>query len=402
MRSRRSLLLRPAVLLVAALGLGSCEIAPNYVERSDIEEAMARGRYKTVCVGLAMKDESLRRYATQRLQDVQDPVAAECVCEHVTRNGQWDPAVLKALESTDRDDMAACVVPLLTDPEQEDRDALVAAAARIRAPVIQDELAKLAAGSGDPATRARAVRALSGTEDPEHLALLIRLLGSDGEPAVRAAAADALHGQRSDEALAALHEALAEDEAGEVRLEALRTLDALRVEDRDTLVCRAMMEDEDPAVRRAAVLMYKGTRRDAALECLRERAFTEEDDAGVREALLEALKASPADAAADVLCDAIPFWLEHYAVENLPEKLPGTNITKAQNDRDWERSYECFQKAYARRGSYSCYGRQHIAHWFREVGGTSFIPKCPKTDGTTSDGGGGGAVQGSGVTISGS
>ena len=86
---------------------------------------------------------------------------------------------------------------------------------------------------------------------------------------------------------------------------------------------------------------------------------------------------SPHDDSAQILCDAIPFWLKSYVVEDLPEKIPGTDIIKVQNDRDWERSYECVQKAYRARGGYSCYAKMYVGYWFNELGGTGSVPACP-------------------------
>ena len=47
--------------------------------------------------------------------------------------------------------------------------------------------------------------------------------------------------------------------------------------------------------------------------------------------------------------------------------------------RHWKRSYECLEKAYrkVRGGGYSCYARLYVAWWFREYGGSSFVPNCP-------------------------
>ncbi len=357
---------------------GACEITPAYVENSDVDDAFARGNYKTVCVGLSMDNEAVRRYATTRLLAVDDPIARECVCEHITRNGHWDPAVAEGLKGSDRDDMVGCLAELLDQPDVRDREELVVALSRTAAPVARERLAKVAAEPGDPSTRARAIRTLTGTGDPEKLSLLIDLLRSGDAPVLRAAAAAALVGQKEPRATAALEAAFHDDADGSVRIAALLTLRRLHAENARELTCKAMLEDPDPQVRKEAISALRGTKSKKSIACLRDRALTEESEPQVREELLEVIKSSPRQEAADILCDAIPFWLRHYAKEDLPENLPGTNIVVAQNDRDWKNSYECFAKAYAKRSGYSCYGKQHIAYWFKEVGGKAFIPRCPK------------------------
>ena len=106
--------------------------------------------------------------------------------------------------------------------------------------------------------------------------------------------------------------------------------------------------------------------------------MTFEPDAGVRDRLLEVLKSSPNDNAALVLCDAIPFWMRSYVDKDIPDKLPGTMIVKAQNDRDFKRSYECMQKAWRKSSGYSCFARLHVGLWFRTLGAKNIrVPECP-------------------------
>jgi hypothetical protein len=125
------------------------------------------------------------------------------------------------------------------------------------------------------------------------------------------------------------------------------------------------------------VLSFKGTKKDEEIECLRKRAMTEEKDIGVRTAILTTLKSSPSPGAAKILCDAIPFWLRTYNKEDIPDKVPGTDIIGAQNDRDFENSYACLQKAYANSSGYSCFAKMYAGWWFRQVGGSAYVPKCP-------------------------
>ncbi len=206
---------------------------------------------------------------------------------------------------------------------------------------------------------------------------LMSLLADDPDPAVRAAAAGGLSGIKDKEAMAALQGAYRTDTEGAVRAKALVSLKNSGFRDADALLCAAMIEDESPAVRNAAVGAFHATKRKKAIACLRDKAMRVETDGSVRQRLLSALKASPSQEAADVLCDAIPFFLQNYVKEALPDKIPGTDNAANQNDRDWERSYDCFGKAYARRGAYSCPAKMYIGHWYREVGGTATIPKCP-------------------------
>ena len=56
-----------ALFAAALLALAGCEITPSYVESVDIDDAMARNHFKTVCKGLEMKDDDTRRYATTKL-----------------------------------------------------------------------------------------------------------------------------------------------------------------------------------------------------------------------------------------------------------------------------------------------------------------------------------------------
>jgi len=69
-----------------------------------------------------------------------------------------------------------------------------------------------------------------------------------------------------------------------------------------------------------------------------------------------------------------------YLKEGMPDKVPGTDIIAAQNDRDFERSYECVARASASSGGYSCFGKKYVNGWFRELGGSTSVPKCPGYD----------------------
>lgn len=362
-------------LLISGL-LSACELTPSYVDRIDIDDAFARSSYKTVCKGLEMKEDDTRRYATERLIQVEDPIAGECICTNIVdEKDGWDDAVAAGLTGTERDELASCFTELVKKPDLPKRIEAVAALSKIPARVSRDTLAEIAVTPGDSAVRVRAAEAIAGDSLYKEQQLQ---LASDSDTAVRAAAIGGLGAVKDDaDVLALLRKTAVEDAEGAVRASALRAVKKLEKSGADDLMCTAMMKDESAEVRSAAVGAFRGTKRDEPIACLRERAMTFEEDAGVRDALLGVLKSSPNKGAAKILCDAIPFWMKSYVLEELPEKLPGTSIVQAQNDRDWDNSYACLQRAYAKRGSYSCYGKMHVALWFREVGGTSHVPGCP-------------------------
>ncbi len=368
----------PTLLL---LGAAACVLAPTRVEEADIDQGLALGAYNVVCKGLEMEDPGIREYATGKLVKVEDPEAVECVCEFIQREGTWDKAVADGLRGSKRDDMVVCLADLLEAPNVEREAELVAALKLTSAPMVTDRLFAYAKRAKDPKARAVAVSALVGTTDPARLAWIVDTMQSDPSADVRSAAIKALSGQKSAEVEAGLRKMLAEDTDGMVRVEALRRITDGRPDDRDALICGAIMDDPAPEVRMAALGMYKKTKREPALECLRKRAFTDEESGEVREKILEVLKSSQADEAADILCDLVPHWLATYAADDIIYKIKGLQVMEAQNDRDWRRSLECAQKANAQRGKMDCYGKQYIAHWVNELGGKAWPPPCPKTDG---------------------
>lgn len=368
--------MRRSAILLAPLLLAACEVPPNFVENGDIDDAMARKQYKTVCVGLTMKDDETRKYAAGKMKEITEPIAVECVCENIKDAAKgWDLAVASGLRGTDRDELAGCFTPLVEDANLPNRMEAVVALGMIPAPSARATLAKVAAEPG-AATDARsaAISAIGG--DPKHTDTLLSILADDADAAVRAAAAKGLHGVKDDKVVAAMGTALASDTDGSVRGEALLGLKKAGAEGVDDLICKAMMEDESPEVRKRAISAYRGTKRKEAIACLRERALTLEEDPAVRGTLLTAIKSSPKKDAKKILCDAIPFWVRSYMQEELPPKIPNADIIKAQNDRDWDKSYECIGKA-MRAGGYSCFGKLYVGHWYREVGGTAYLPNCP-------------------------
>lgn len=379
---------RAAALGSAALALllSACEIAPSHVTSADVDDALARGHYKTMCVGLDMKDDDVRRYTTERFDALADfdPPAPEgveagraCICANILDDqGRIDLAIAEGMESSDRDDIVQCLADAIKDPAVGHRTEAIVALSRTAAKAGRDAMAGLAQADPDVEIRVRAIESIAG--NAEYQDTLVKLATTDAEDRVRAAATTGLARLKTPEVAAALSTLAAQDKAGEVRGAALAAMKAQNAEGIDGMLCKAMMEDESPEVRRRAVMAFQGTKRDEAIACLRERTMTKEDDAGVREALMAVLKSSSNQKAADVLCEAIPFWMKSYVIDDLPDKIPGTDIAKAQNDRDWNNSYKCMERAYRSSGGYSCYARMYTAWWYEQVGGSAHIPKCPK------------------------
>ena len=373
----RGLLPAPAPLAAAAtLLLGACSFTPSHVEGADIDDALIQGRIETVCVGLKMKDDDVRRYAAERLQTVSDPLAAECVCAalpHETLG--WDSAVANGLRTTNRDDLAGCFADLVVKPDLPKRLEAVVILGTMSADRARAAMRTIGADASSSAEiRVKAIESLAA--NPASIDMLIKVLETDTEASVRAAAAGSIALKGNAPAKAALRKAAASDAEGAVRAKALLGLKQVGASDADDLLCEAMLNDSSAEVRTMAVGAYRGTRRTSAVKCLRTRAFKLEEDAGVRTKILEVLKSSPSKDATAVLCDAIPFWTRSYLKQGMPDKVPGTDIITAQNDRDFENSYACVEKA-VRAGGYSCFGQAYTAFWFRTLGGTAHVPRCP-------------------------
>jgi HEAT repeat protein len=368
------------IMLFAILALVSaCDFTPATVESSDIDNAVAMGRLPVICKGLKMSDPEVRRYAASRLEEIEDPKALACVCEDAIdpKSGAWDEAILSGLKGSGRDDLAACFLPALDDPRNDRRLELVVALDFMTAPAAKARLKAIALDPNEDAdTREVALRMFAGATG-EDLASLLNMLANDESDGVRATAARMLKGQKNEQTTAALTAAATGDDSGVVRARALLTLRQMASPESDAMACKAMMSDPDPQVRSTAILSYRGTKRAGPMKCLKKRMMTVEEDSGVRVALLALLSKVPAKEVKPILCDAIPFWVKNYVTERHPSDMPGTDIITAQNDRDWENSYVCVQKAYRKRGAYTCKGKQYVAAWFRELGGDSHIPKCP-------------------------
>jgi len=369
-------------MLVLWLFVACDMFTPSYVNRTDIDQAMASHRWNTVCVGLQMDDDLVREHATRRLRSVTDKdgieVANTCICENVVDPVEgWDRVIAASLGGETDDDKVNCLAALAAQDDIPDRLELVTALGHIPAPSAKNALIGVATAPGAVEPRVAALEYVGAIEDYRDAVLTI-LAGPEDEN-VRAAAASALGGATRNNALVDALEAGCEDESGVVRGSSLAALKRVVGTSADKRLCEAMMSYPSPDVRRQAIGAFQGTRRTSIIECLRERAFAHEEDASVRQKLLDVLKSSPKQKAADVLCDAIGFWMRSYVIEDLPDRIPGTDIAKVQNDRDWDRSYECLQRAYRNRSGMSCHARMYVGWWYREVGGQGVhIPDCPR------------------------
>ena len=371
-------------LMLALALLSACDkLKPKVVTQIQVDNGMAKGDYEIVCIGLKMvKNDELRTYTAQQLVGVPSEVADKCLCEALQpkEDGTWDEAVATGLRGSPKDSAVTCLADLVKRPEIQDREKALALLARTKAPIARATIADLAINPGDPAIRSAALRNLSGDKNQQEA--LVKLMQTDADPDVRAGAAWALGGlARADASLVApLSTAATEDKEGAVRAAAL--FSARQNPDRAAadLACKLMLSDPDETVRKAAVSSFKATKNPEDLACLRKRMLTEEESAEVRLAMIEVVKGSPSDESGKILCDSIPFWLKTYLKQGLPENVPGTDIIRAQNDRDWDNSYTCVQKALGGSG-YSCYARQYSAYWMNELGGKASVPKCPPAGG---------------------
>lgn len=371
-------------LLLALTLLSACDaLKPKVVTQIQVDNAMAKGDYEIVCIGLKMvKNDELRTYTAQQLAGVPSEIADKCLCEALQpkEDGTWDEAVATGLRGSAEDSKVTCLADLVKRPELAEREKALGLLARTKAPVARTTIADLATGQGDPAIRAAALRNMSGDKTVQDS--LVKLMQTDPDADVRAGAAWALGGlARADASLVAPLSAVASGDAeGAVRAAALYS--ARQNPDRAAadLACKLMLSDPDEGVRKAAVSSFKGTKDAADLACLRKRMLTEEESSEVRLAMLEVVKGSPSAESGKILCDSIPFWLKTYLKQGLPENVPGTDIIRAQNDRDWENSFACVKKSLGGSG-YSCYARQYSAYWMNELGGTASVPKCAPTNG---------------------
>lgn len=373
--------MRPTLLLL----LAACSFTPTEVTQDQVEGYATRGDIASACVGLKMPADDLRRFTAERLQRVEDPAAADCICAALPKAGDgWDTAVATGLIGTENAAVIECFSALIEQPELPRRAEAIAILGRVRGDAGKAALGRIASGAGDAASRAAAVTALRG--DKTQIEPMVKLLSSDGDPAVRAAAAFALGeiSTRDEAVMTALRTAASADADGKVRGAAIAGLRRNMGPEEEKVVCLSLLNDADEAARLEAARFFRGSTSAEAAACLRERLFKKEDSGPVREALLESARYSKHPDAARALCDAIPFYLKTYLGDALPEKVQGSDIIKAQNERDWQNSYACVEKAKKASGGTSCYARLYVATWFNELGGKASLPKCP---GVSSEGG---------------
>lgn len=361
------------LILTTLFGCG-----PAFLEDEEqVDRYLSRGDYETACKGLLNPREELQAYTAEKLGKYpEQPAAGTCLCEAVydLEAGTWNAPVAKALAGSGFDQVVGCLEPALTDARVTDTEAVVQAVAAIGGTKAFEALAGLAKQAPDPAVKAAAVHGLRGSAD--HVDLLVEIGKTAPSADLRTAALAALDGSGEKAARDLLLDRLKADEDAAVRAAAAAALssEASQSTIREAL-CRAM-EDDDPGVRKTALTAFKGTKSERAASCLVAMLERGDDDGSVRVALLEALQASPAKRAGDALCDQIGPWLRKYVKDQIAMQVEGAWIIDAQNERDWERSYECVRKALSQSG-YSCYARNHLGGWMNDLGGSASRPLCP-------------------------
>lgn len=362
-----------AVGFAVVLGCG-----PRFVESSgEIDAFLARGSYEYACVAFRSSDDGLRSYAATRLAKFPDQqVATDCVCAALydAEKGTWDAAVAEGLAGSRRDDLAACLQPAAADARVSKRPELIEALGRFLAPAGWEALAALVTAEPDASLRAAAVGGLRGSQ--AHTALLQRLAAEDTDAGVRAAALAALKGHPRKAVEATLIDRATHDADEQVRLAAITVLGEEHTRESDAVLCEAMLKDPAASVRQAAIASFAGTKSKRGVDCLRARLLTLEDDATVRQAVLDALKTSPDEGASAALCESIGPFVRMYIKDKDVGKTGGADIVEAQNHNHWEVSYQCVQGALAQ-GGYTCYARNYLAHWFKQLGGDITPPWCP-------------------------
>lgn len=370
--------MRWLVLACTALAAAGCE--PTYLQTSaEVDTFLSQGRYSAVCVAFKNDgDDTLREYAARQLaRYVEEPVASECLCEAITsyKHGPYDSAVLTGLAGVKSDAMVACAEPAFDKAEGEDRERLVVQIGDLGAPASYARLAEIAAQTSEPpGVRAAAVRGLMPVRDEQRALLLARLV-DDPDPSVRAAVAETLENSEDPTTVKALVKAAGDDADGQVRAAALRAVVKLRIPETDQMVCTAMIEDPDERVRDRAVRSFKGSKRPEALACLERRLKTHEASAVVRESTLTAIYASPNPKAPKILCDNVGPFLRMYVDELPVTRMDGADIMKFQNNRDYENSLACVQRARSQ-GGYSCWAQYYLAVWANDLGGSAHKPTC--------------------------
>lgn len=357
--------------LLIALLLACVDTEPQHVDKREVDMALARGDRAALCAGLKMKEEDVRELAARHL--VEFGGDSSCLCERAKFDGRWDPAILRGVEGNADDTKVGCLGALLDDPAAPERDLLVNALFKLKAPAISARLKQAAESDPDPKIKAIAIGAYGSSKDPKDRQMLLDGLAKNPDPLWRASAAQAL--TNVPEGTEALKTALATDTDATVRAAALTALKSTQGVPYVEIGC-AGLKDAAPEVRAAAAAGFRATTDAAAIGCLREAMMKEEPDGNVRAALLKTLRGTPSQAGADILCDAIPFWISTYVKDAEPPREGDTDILFAQNDRDFERSLACVVKAQKQSGGWSCWGKEYAASWAYHLGGPKRLMKC--------------------------
>jgi HEAT repeats len=348
------------------------ETEPLHVDERDLDKAMSHGDRAALCAGLKMKDEDTRAAAAKHLSEFGGDSA--CLCERAKFDGRWDPPILEALKGVKKDEKVACLGTLLDDPTAPDRVALAKALYGIPAPALRARLKKAASDDADPKVRAYALAAYCDSKDPADAKMLADGLASNPDATWRASAATALTGR--PEAKELLEKAVASDQEGTVRAAALAALKNTQGYAWTELGCKALLSDPAPEVRAEAALLFRATTDEKAIACLREAMFKVEPDGRVRASMLKTLRGTPAQPGADILCDAASFWIANYVRDAEPEREGDSDILFAQNDRDFERSLACVERALGNTAGWSCHGRAYASSWRYHLGGPRRDVNC--------------------------
>lgn len=364
-------------MLVLSLLVG-CEVAPRFVyEASEVDAYLLRGAVKSACVGLENRtDDTLRAYTAERLLELDNDRTADlCLCEALIREDEHraDFAILKALEGSRRDDLATCAATGMGDPEIPEKARLAEAIGRLDADAGYTALGALATGTEPVELRVAAAKAMKhgpGTKKP-----LLALLKAD-EAELREAAALSLTGRSGADIEKASRALLKDDPSLPVRAAALGMLVGTEAPGAQRTVCKVLMEDPEGTMRIGAAKAFHATRERGGIACLKRRLLEDEANPAVRTAAMDALGASPADGAADALCELIAPMMKAYVKDRIAEETEGVDIVRHQNDRDYERSYACVEKA-LRTPGLSCYARNHLGRWMNDLGGKASRPWCP-------------------------
>jgi hypothetical protein len=363
-------------VLAALTGCGA-----SYVETpAEVDNDILAGDFESACVGLKMEDPVLREHTARALAEHPDEkIATDCVCVALYDGdaGKFDADAAGGLKKSKRGDLARCIEPALEDARVTDKAQVTKAISAIGGSDAKKILAEHLGASPDTAVRVGCAEALKG--DEAYIPALADAASKDASAEVRVAAIAGLQGRKGRADLVApLTAAAAERDVG-VRGAALFTLGTLELAEADEVVCKAVMDDPDTTVRRMAALGWKEGRaasRSPVVACLKKRILTEEPSEEVRAAALAALGAPKSKEANAVLCDSIPAYVKMYVKDALPPDESPSDILFVQNDVDFERSYECVEKA-VRAGGYSCYGKYYVAAWFTELGGKATARRCP-------------------------